>query len=110
MREKITNLVKQMHKTEQKELLQHIEAQYGLKEKNGMLRDDISLKIRELLEMSHTWFVKVKEENTSPFFLSLLIYILLHYFYFITRYQHEALILFLTPAKLSLILLRYVSL
>ncbi|MDX7584859.1 hypothetical protein, partial [Klebsiella pneumoniae] len=29
-------------------------------------------------------YTKVKEENTSPFFLSLLIYILLHCFYFIT--------------------------
>ena len=63
MLEKITNLVKQMHKAEQKELLQHIEAQYGLEEKNGMLRDDISFKIRELLEANHTWLKEVQEED-----------------------------------------------
>ena len=53
-----------MSEDDKKHLFEKIKNDYCLEEKNGMLRDDISLKIRELLEMSHTWFVKVKEENT----------------------------------------------
>ena len=63
MIDKITNLVKQMHKSEQKELLQHIEKQYGLKEKNGMLRDDISFKTRQALEENYTWLKEVQEDD-----------------------------------------------
>ena len=64
MQDKIINIFRQMHKSEQRELLQHIEAQYGLKEKSGMLRDDIVLKLTQLLEVEHTWLMDLKEEDT----------------------------------------------
>lgn len=61
---RITNLVKQMSKSEQQALTDHIKNKYCLEEKKGMLRDDISLKVRELLETNHTWLTNLQEENT----------------------------------------------
>lgn len=64
MIDKITNLVKQMSKSEQQTLLDYIKNQYCLEEKEGMLRDDISFKIREQLEANHTWLKDIQEDST----------------------------------------------
>lgn len=64
MTDRINNLVKQMSDVDKKHLFEKIKDDYCLKEKNGMLRDDISLKIRELLEIEHTWLRSTVEEDT----------------------------------------------
>lgn len=66
MNNKILNLVKQMSEREKQSLFDYIKRQYALKEKTGMLRDDIKDKVFDLinstfvdpkfmLQEHHTW-------------------------------------------------------
>lgn len=62
MLNKIENLLKQMSKSEQTDFYLFMKHEYCLEEKEGMLRDDISDKVVELLFGNFAWLESVKPE------------------------------------------------
>ena len=65
MNKRILNLVKQMGEEDKKHLYQRIQSEYALKEKNGMLRDDIRDKIFEIIKMLFADYKFVVQEHLS---------------------------------------------